>query len=452
MRIIQQKLGKRNTYIPTNTSLVCSSMAVSLNKEETLSEHSLKTFSNIPEENQQSGKTGQDLRVPVLNMQGNPLMPTSSSKARHLLKRGKAKVIKRTPFVIQMLIATGETKQGINLGIDSGSSVIGFSATTKTKELISGELNLRNDMSEKLQERKMYRRGRRSKLWYRQPRFLNRVKTKKKGWLAPSIQHKIDTHIRLVEKIKTLLPITQTIVEVAQFDTQKLQNCDIHGIEYQQGQMEGYDNLRAFILSRDKYICQICKKREGIFDIHHIIHRKEGGSNRSDNLICVHTKCHKNFHSGKIRCNFIKPMQFKETAVMNNIKSKIIDLLGCDYTYGYITKRKRVNLGINKTHCNDAFVISGGDVQSRCKYNISKQTRRNNRQLQQNRKGQKLAVRRQRYKIQSGDIISFKNNKLICNGMFNLGKYVSFAKSKYNIKYAKINEVGIIKYGKGIQI
>jgi len=93
---------------------------------------------------------------------------------------------------------------------------------TKSKEFLSGELTLRTDVSKKLTKRRMYRRNRRNKLWYRKARFLNRVKSKHKGWLPPSIQHKIDTHIRLIEKIKKLLPITKTIIEVAKFDTQKI--------------------------------------------------------------------------------------------------------------------------------------------------------------------------------------------------------------------------------------
>ncbi|MHA2218097.1 MAG: RRXRR domain-containing protein, partial [Candidatus Hodarchaeales archaeon] len=141
-------------------------------------------------------------------MRGQPLMPTTPRKARILLKEEKAQVVRRAPFTIQLLYATGEAKKSIVLGIDTGYSIIGFSAVSEQKELLAGELILRKDVSEKITERKMYRRNRRGKLWYRKPRFLNRISSKKKGWLAPSIQHKLDSHIRLVEILKQSLPIT----------------------------------------------------------------------------------------------------------------------------------------------------------------------------------------------------------------------------------------------------
>ena len=456
METKMQKLGKRNTYIPIDTSLVSGSMISNVNKEATLSHTNLKTFSNNLEENKSQHTEKQNLRVSVIvyvkNIKGQPLMPTTPRKAKMFLKQDKAKVVSCKPFTIQLNYATGESKQKITLGIDSGYKEIGFSVITKSKEFLSGELTLRTDVSKKLTKRRMYRRNRRNKLWYRKARFLNRVKSKHKGWLPPSIQHKIDTHIRLIEKIKKLLPITKTIIEVAKFDTQKLQNIDIEGVEYQQGQMKDYDNLREFILQRDNYTCQICNKKEGIFDIHHIIQRKDSGSNRPDNLVCVHIKCHKDYHKGKIKHNFTKPKSFKQTPIMNNIRKYVVDKLSCDYTYGYITKRKRKELSLDKTHYNDAFVIAGGNNQIRSNIIRTKVIRRNNRQLQQNRKGMKLAIRKQRYKIQSGDIISYQGNKLICNGMFNLGKYVSFVKNTFNIKYGKIDLVKVLYYGKGIQL
>jgi hypothetical protein len=444
-----QKLGKRNTYTPTNASQVCSSVVMSLNREETLGEHNLKTSPNNPDVNRLSGKTKQNLRVFVINMRKKPLMPCSPAKASRLLRDGNAKVVSCKPFTIQLTKATGETKQEISLGIDSGYKEVGYSVITEKQELLSGELTLRTDISKKLSERKMYRRNRRNKLWYRKPRFLNRTSTKKEGWLAPSIQYKVDSHIRLIEKIKSILPISRTIIEIAKFDTQKLQNIDIEGVEYQQGQMKDYDNLREFILSRDKHTCQICKKKDGIFDIHHIIQRKDGGSNRPDNLVCVHTKCHKDFHSGKVKHKFTKPKSFKETSIMNNIRKYIVDKIGCDYTFGYITKRKRKELGLDKTHYNDAFVIANGSNQDRCNVVIARCIRRNNRQLQLNRKGFKPSIRRQRYKIQPGDIVKYKNKLYLTKGCHNKG---SRAIIVFNgkPKSVSVKQLEVKSHGKGI--
>jgi len=137
--------------------------------------------------------------VYVLSIEGKPLMPTKRhGKVRRLLKQGLAKVVRVKPFTIQLLYETTNYTQPVTLGIDSGYNYIGFSAITEKEELISGEVKLRSDISELIKERRMYRRIRRSRLRYRKPRFDNRRSYKKEGWLAPSIKHKLDTHIRFI--------------------------------------------------------------------------------------------------------------------------------------------------------------------------------------------------------------------------------------------------------------
>lgn len=449
METEQQQLFERNTYTPSGASQACRPVVLSLNREETLSEQDSKTSDNNLDVNPQSSKTEQNLRVFVLNMQKKPLMPCKPAKARHLLKEGKARVVSTKPFTIQLTTATGEVKQDVNLGVDAGYKYIGFSATTSKSELICGELELRTNVSKKISNKKMYRVNRRGKLWYRKPRFLNRVRSKPKGWIAPSVQHKVDSHIRLIEKIKSILPITKTIIEVAKFDTQKLQNTDIEGVEYQYGRMEGYDNLRAFVFQRDKYTCQICKKKNGILQTHHIIQRKDEGSNRPDNLSTVHKTCHDKFHAGKIKHVFKKPKSFKETVVINNIRKYVVDKLDCDYTYGYITKRNRIEQGLEKTHCNDAFVISKGKDQERTKLFMIKQVGRNNRCLQRNRKGYKPSIRRQRYNYQPNDIVKYNNVFYVTKGCHNKGLRIIININDNN-KSVNIKNVKLIKYGKGM--
>ena len=156
----KQKLDSRNTYTPADAPQVRGNCDHALNREETLSVHGLKTPSNNPNVDLQSGMAGQDLRVPVINMRDEPLMPTTPGKARKLLKEKKAKVAFSNPFTIQLLYATGETKQPVTLGIDAGYKHIGFSALTEKRELISGEAVIRTDIPKLNEEKAMYRRKR----------------------------------------------------------------------------------------------------------------------------------------------------------------------------------------------------------------------------------------------------------------------------------------------------
>jgi len=202
-----QQLKERNTYTPTDIPHVSGNCDLSLNREETLSVIGLKTSFNNSDAaliaTEQAKQNTSVSAVYVLNMRGQPLMPTTPRKAKKLLKEDKAKVVKRTPFTIQLNYATGETKQEIILGVDSGFENIGISAITAKKEVYSAEVKLRTDMVKLNSERMQYRRARRSRnTWYRQPRFLNRKKPD--GWLAPSIQNKLDNHIKLINKVKMI--------------------------------------------------------------------------------------------------------------------------------------------------------------------------------------------------------------------------------------------------------
>jgi N6-L-threonylcarbamoyladenine synthase len=157
--------------------------------------------------------------VYVLNQESRPLMPCNSSKARKLLKQNKAKIKKKSPFTIQLLYVSSGYIQPIALGVDAGSKFIGLSATTNNQELFSAEVELRNDIVDLLSDRRQYRKSRRNRTTrYRKPRFLNRVKSRNKGWLAPSVENKIQTHFNIISKIYQILPISKIIVEVASFD------------------------------------------------------------------------------------------------------------------------------------------------------------------------------------------------------------------------------------------
>ncbi|MHA2318465.1 MAG: RNA-guided endonuclease IscB, partial [Candidatus Hodarchaeales archaeon] len=362
-------------------------------------------------------------------------MPTTPRKARILLKEEKAQVVRRAPFTIQLLYATGEAKKSIVLGIDTGYSIIGFSAVSEQKELLAGELILRKDVSEKITERKMYRRNRRGKLWYRKPRFLNRISSKKKGWLAPSIQHKLDSHIRLVEILKQSLPITKTIVEVASFDTQKLQNSTIKSIEYQQGSLFGY-TVRNYLLEKWSHECVYCKKRNIQLEIEHIIPKSRGGTDRIDNLtiscrLCNLKKSNKLASEcpPKLKKTIAKIQQqakksYKAATFMTIMRKQLVERLNCRHTYGDHTKYNRTKIGLSKSHVNDAFVIAGGKKHPRSQLFYVKQIRRNNRSIQTNRKRFKPSIRKQRYSYQPNDLVSYNNCLYRVKGVFNYGKWI----------------------------
>ncbi|GCC10633.1 hypothetical protein IPdc08_00666 [archaeon] len=204
-----------------------------------------------------SGRSRKNLRVPVLNMSGKPLMPTSPRKARILLKQGKATVVQKMPFTIQLKYPSGETKQDITLDINDRYSTIGFSAITEKSELISGELTLRKGISKLLEQKRNYRRVRRNKLLHRKPRLNNR--SKHKCWLASGIHHKFNTHLRLIEKLKEVLPITKVIVEVSAFDTQKLQNPEIRDVKYQQEELQGHGVIEDLLEKWKHKVCLLWK-------------------------------------------------------------------------------------------------------------------------------------------------------------------------------------------------
>jgi len=446
-----QKLGERNTYTPTNASQVRSSVVVSLNREETLSEHDLKTCPNNLDGNQLSGKREQDLRVPVLNMRGKPLMPTRPAKARHLLKEGKAMVVRRSPFTIQLTTATGEARQDITLGVDCGYSHVGLSAVSRRSELFSAEVILRGDIVKLNSERRQYRRARRSRLWHRQPRFDNRKKDK--GWLAPSIQHKLDSSLKLTGKVKEILPIAKINVEVTAFDIAKIKNPDIEGEGYQNGVQKNFWNTREYVLFRDNHICQVCKgkSKDPVLEVHHLESRKTGGD-RPDNLIALCNTCHSKVSKGKFYLNVKIPKGFKAETFMNTVRWKLVNRLkelgnSVSHTYGYITKSKRIEIGLEKNHVNDAFVIAGGTTQERCSSFTVNQTRRNNRRLQTNRKGYRPSIRRKRYELQPNDLVRYDNTEKRVKGVFNYGTWVRLDDGvNTNVK-----NVEVLKYGKGIQ-
>jgi len=416
------------------------------------------------------------MKVFVVNKHGRPLMPTTQKKARLLLKNNRAIIFKRIPFTIQLIYGSSGYTQPVKAGIDSGYKYIGFSAINKKEELIGGEVKLIEGISERLTKRAKYRRQRRSRKRYRQPRFDNRKKTKQPGWLAPSIQHKLDTHKKIIARLKTVLPISQLTIEVADFDIQKIKNPDIQGKEYQQGEQHGFAHLRQYILHRDRHTCQNlnCKNqsKQPILQVHHLGFWKQDRSDRPSNLITLCSKCHvsKNHQKSGFLYGW-KPTHksFRPETFMSSVKWQLASMAD-SITFGCITKLKRGKCDIEKSHHNDAFVIAGGSNQiKRCKTQLIEQIRRHKRSMEQfydakyldtrttekatgselhsgrrtrnkNHNGENLRryrghklspgqrrIKTKRYPYSQGDLVMFEGKIFAVIGMQNKGKGVKIA-------------------------
>lgn len=331
--------------------------------------------------------------VYVLDKDGHPLIPTNRhGKVRRMLKSGQVKVVKKCPFTIQLMYESEHNVQPVSLGIDAGSKHIGVSATTKTTVLYEADVELRDDIVKLLATRRQMRSFRRSrKTRYRPKRFDNRRRGK--GWFAPSIRQKINTHLVTVARVCEILPVTQIIVETASFNIQKIKNPKIQGVEYQRGEQTDFWNVREYVLFRDGHVCQCCKgkKKDPILNVHHIESRKSGGD-APNNLITLCETCHKGYHNGTIKLpkRIKRGMKFKDAAFMgimrwtfyNTLKEKYEPDIPVSMTYGYLTKNTRIQHNLPKEHYIDARCISGNpDAKSDGVYYYQKKIRCHNRQI-----------------------------------------------------------------------
>ncbi len=326
--------------------------------------------------------------VYVLNCHGEPLMPCHPRKARLLLKAGKAKVVKRVPFVLQLLYGSSGYKQEVTLGIDAGTQHIGVSATTEKAVLFEAEVIPRTDIRELLATRGQLRRARRNRnMRYRKKRFLNRKRPQ--GWLSPSVQHKIDAHIKTIKLVHRILPVRKRTIEVAQFDLQKIKHPEIEGKEYQQGPLLGFWNVREYVLFRDGHQCQWCqgKSKDPTLNVHHIESRKTG-SNRPDNLITLCETCHDLIHRTHQEQKIERKSKgFRDASQMGVMRWRIYEQAKemfphVHLTYGYITKHIRIENNLEKSHVIDACCISGHPLAcSQGTWYLIKMVRHNNRQL-----------------------------------------------------------------------
>ena len=336
--------------------------------------------------------------VYVLDIDGQPLMPTlRHGKVRRLLNSHLAKVVKRCPFTIQLLYQSTKETQPVSLGVDAGSKHIGLAVTTDKKVVYQEELVPRNDVVKLISARRILRRSRRNrKTRYRRARFNNRVHSKHKGWLAPSIEVKIQEHVTAIKRICQILPVSEIHVETAEFDLQRLKAMEEGkplpvGIDYQLGEQYDFYNTRQYVLHRDGYICQCCGKHDNNVKLHvHHIESRQTGGNAPNNLITLCEHCHKALHKGKFELPKDKKRgkSYRDAAFMGIMRNTLLERLKKEMnipvtgTYGYITKYWREKAGLEKSHINDAICISKYPyAESLGTYYLTKAVRHHNRQI-----------------------------------------------------------------------
>ena len=312
--------------------------------------------------------------VYVLNKNGQPLMPIRRcGKVRRLLNSGKAKVVRREPFTIKLLFDTKENVSDLTLGVDTGSSKIGTAVLDNNQAVLYiSEVEIRNDISSKMERRSVYRRARRTrKIRYRQSRWLNRTNSTKKDRFSPTMVSKINSHKREIEFIKSILPIKTLVLETGKFDTTLLDHeCEAFNKHwgYQKGPAYGYKNNHEAVLNRDNYTCQCCKTKKGTLHVHHIIYRSNSGSDKMDNLITLCEDCHKKLHDGELK-DFESKLTgkrkgtLKHATQMNGIRHQLLKIYPETIeTFGYITKANRELSNLTKEHYNDAITIACGCI------------------------------------------------------------------------------------------
>ena len=305
----------------------------------------------------------------VLNKNKHPLSPCHESVARQLLKNGKAVIHKKYPFTIRLKELKVESeecpKQEYRLKIDYGSRYTGLAILNDNNVIWLSQLHHKTDIKDKLESRKGHRKFRRSKLRYRQSRFLNRKR--RDGWIPPSLQARVDNIESWVNKLKKSIPISAISYENVKFNTQLMNNAEIRGVEYSQGTLQGYE-VREYILEKFGRKCTYCGKENIPLEIEHIIPKSRGGSNKVDNLCLACRECNVAKGSqtaeefGYLNIQKQVKTSLRDVSLLNSTKWKVYEAL-CrtglivECGTGARTKMNRINLELPKDHHYDACCI-----------------------------------------------------------------------------------------------
>jgi 5-methylcytosine-specific restriction endonuclease McrA len=314
----------------------------------------------------------------VLDTQKRPLSPIRPGLARKLLSNGKAAVFKRYPFTLILKVEVIAPQKPIILKLDPGSKTTGIALVRGEDVIFGAELTHRGQaIKASLESRCSLRRVRRNRhTRYRKAKFSNR--TRPKGWLAPSLQHRVETTLTWVTRLTKVAPIASITQELVRFDLQQLGNPEISGIEYQQGVLHGCES-REYLLNKWERTCAYCGVTNTPLQVEHIHPKAKGGSNRISNLCLACDACNKKkgiqdveqFLSKKpeilkrILSQAKRPL--KDAAAVNSTRWALFNGLrttGWPVSTGSggLTKFNRTRLNLAKTHWLDAACV--GKVES----------------------------------------------------------------------------------------
>jgi 5-methylcytosine-specific restriction endonuclease McrA len=311
--------------------------------------------------------------VLVLDTNKKPLTPCKPAMARSLLKAGKAAIYRRYPFTLILKKEVYDQPKPCQLKIDPGSQTTGLALLLDNAVVWAGELTHRGQqIKDALTSRCQLRRGRRHrKTRYRPARFLNR--TRPDGWLAPSLRHRVQTTMTWVNRLRKFCPIHSIFQELVRFDTQKLQNPEVSGVEYQQGELYGYE-IREYLLEKWGRKCVYCDGENTPLEVEHIHPKSKGGSDRVSNLTLSCKECNQakgnqdiiDFLSGKpdllkrILTQAKSPL--KDAAAVNSTRWKLYNSLKStglkvNFGSGGLTKYNRCRFNFPKADWIDAACV-----------------------------------------------------------------------------------------------
>ncbi|WP_414624161.1 RNA-guided endonuclease IscB [Calothrix sp. CCY 0018] len=312
----------------------------------------------------------------IIDTNKQQLNPVTPKQARRLLEKGKAAVYRMYPFTLILKTAIDNPViRPLTLKLDPGSKFTGIALLDGENVIWAADLEHRGyQIKVALLSRRQLRSSRRNrKTRHRKPRFDNRKR--KDNWLPPSLEHRILTTETWVKRLVCYVPISELWIEKVKFDMALMQNPVRSGVEYQQGELKGYQ-VREYLLEKWSRECTYCSKKDVPLQIEHILPKSKGGSNRISNLCLACEKCNQKKGNKlveeflkkkpdllkKIKSKTKKPLL--DAAAVNATRNKLVtvlsSLLPTKTATGAQTKYNRTRLNLKKQHWIDAACV--GDI------------------------------------------------------------------------------------------